>query len=118
MSSTSEASSSPQLDPLLKDLSEKKQSFRRSVVSLAAELKEVRNRLATQEESVEREARNRKLAEKRAKNMEEEIILLKRNLKEKDGELQASTSAAERVSWLFSFSRNYYDLALCQPLPS
>lgn len=38
-------------DPLLKDLNEKKQSFRRNVVSLAAELKEVRSRLASQEQS-------------------------------------------------------------------
>lgn len=56
-----ESSSSPQLDPLLKDLSEKKQSFRRSVVSLATELKDVRNRLATQEESVARETLNRQV---------------------------------------------------------
>ncbi|CAA6653944.1 unnamed protein product [Spirodela intermedia] len=89
------SSSSPQLDPLLKDLSEKKQSFRRSVVSLAAELKDVRNRLATQEESVARETLNRQLAERKAKNMEEEISLLQRSLQEKDGELQASASSAE-----------------------
>lgn len=39
------------MDPLLKDLNEKKQSFRRNVVSLAVELKEVRTRLASQEQS-------------------------------------------------------------------
>ncbi|KAL4394486.1 hypothetical protein AHAS_Ahas02G0156800 [Arachis hypogaea] len=33
------------IDPLLKDLNEKKQSFKRNVVSLAADLKDVRNRL-------------------------------------------------------------------------
>lgn len=40
----------PDIDPLLKDLNERKQSFRRNVVSLAAELKEVRSRLASQEQ--------------------------------------------------------------------
>ncbi|KAF8392677.1 hypothetical protein HHK36_023026 [Tetracentron sinense] len=54
------SSSSRELDPLLKDLSEKKQSFRRNVVSLAAELKDVRSRLASQEESFTRETLTRK----------------------------------------------------------
>ncbi|GMP63665.1 hypothetical protein CsSME_00025269 [Camellia sinensis var. sinensis] len=50
--SSSSSSSSPRnIDPLLKDLSEKKQSFRQNVVSLAVELKEVRSRLASQEHS-------------------------------------------------------------------
>lgn len=48
-------SSSREIDPLLKDLSERKQSFRQNVVMLAAELKEVRNRLASQEQSFVRE---------------------------------------------------------------
>lgn len=39
------------VDPLLKDLDDKKQNFRRNVVSLAAELKELRGRLAAQEKS-------------------------------------------------------------------
>lgn len=43
------------IDPLLKDLNEKKQSFRRNVVSLAAELKAVRSRLASQEQSFAKE---------------------------------------------------------------
>ncbi|EOY11757.1 Encodes alpha-helical IF-like protein isoform 3 [Theobroma cacao] len=46
-------------DPLLKDLNEKKQSFRRNVVSLAAELKEVRSRLASQEQSFAEETLTR-----------------------------------------------------------
>ena len=46
-------------DPLLKDLNEKKQSFRKNVVSLAAELKEVRNRLASQEQSFAKETETR-----------------------------------------------------------
>lgn len=48
-----------EVDPLLRDLSEKKQSFRRNVVSLAAELKEVRGRLASHEQSVVRETLTR-----------------------------------------------------------
>lgn len=48
-----------EVDPLLKDLNEKKQSFRRNVVSLAAELKEARNRLSSQEESFAKEAQTR-----------------------------------------------------------
>lgn len=46
-------------DPLLKDLSEKKQSFRRNVVSLATELKEARTRLAEQERSCSQETLSR-----------------------------------------------------------
>ncbi|KAK4402088.1 Nuclear envelope-associated protein 3, partial [Sesamum angolense] len=49
-----------EVDPLLKDLSEKKQSFRRNVVSLAAELKDE--------------------AETKAKNMETEISRLEKSL--------------------------------------
>lgn len=54
-------SSSParEVDPLLKDLNERKQSFRRNVVSLAAELKEARSRLSSQEESFAKEAQTR-----------------------------------------------------------
>ncbi|CAL5435597.1 unnamed protein product [Camellia sinensis] len=42
------------IDPLLKDLSEKKQSFRRNVVSLAVEHKEVRSHLASQRSKLRR----------------------------------------------------------------
>lgn len=48
-------SNTREIDPLLKDLSERKQSFRQNVVLLAAELKEVRGRLASQEQSFVRE---------------------------------------------------------------
>lgn len=48
-----------EVDPLLKDLSEKKQNFRRNVVSLAAELKDVRGRLASQEQTFARETLTR-----------------------------------------------------------
>ncbi|KAK1277494.1 hypothetical protein QJS04_geneDACA015810 [Acorus gramineus] len=84
------------LDPLLKDLSEKKQSFRRNVVNLASELKEVRSRLVSQEESFKRESSTRKVVEMKAKGMEEEIMKLQRGLEERDGLLKASTSASEQ----------------------
>lgn len=58
-SSSSAAGKVREIDPLLKDLSEKKQSFRRNVVSLAAELKDVRGRLASQEQSFVRETLTR-----------------------------------------------------------
>ncbi|PSS18976.1 Myosin heavy chain, striated muscle like [Actinidia chinensis var. chinensis] len=64
------------IDPLLRDLNEKKQSFRRNVVSLAAELKEE--------------------AETKAKNMEDEICRLQKNLEERNGQIQASASTAEK----------------------
>ncbi|KAL0412861.1 UNVERIFIED_CONTAM: Nuclear envelope-associated protein 2 [Sesamum radiatum] len=67
-----------EVDPLLKDLSEKKQSFRRNVVSLAAELKEE--------------------AETKAKIMEEKISRLQKDLEQRNIQLQASTSAAEMLS--------------------
>ena len=46
-------------DPLLKDLSEKKQTFRRNVVSLATELKEAQGRLASKQQSFARETLTR-----------------------------------------------------------
>lgn len=84
------------VDPLLKDLSEKKQSFRRNVVSLAAELKEVRGRLALQEHSSAKETLTRQQVEAKAKSMAEEISTLQKSMEEKNGQLQASTSAAEK----------------------
>jgi len=56
------APSSSDLDPLLKDLTEKKLSFRRNVVSLAAELKDVRHKLASQEQLFVRESQTRKVS--------------------------------------------------------
>lgn len=47
------------IDPLLRDLNERKQSFRRNVVSLAAELKDVRGRLASKEQSFAKETLTR-----------------------------------------------------------
>ncbi|CAA2960556.1 Hypothetical predicted protein [Olea europaea subsp. europaea] len=57
------ASSTVTVDPLLKDLNEKKQSFKRNVVSLASELKELRNRLSFQEQSFSREILNRQVCQ-------------------------------------------------------
>lgn len=95
-STSSTTSSCMVVDPLLKDLSEKKQNFRRNVVSLAAELKEVRNRLASQEQSFVRETLTRQVAESKAKKMEEEISKLQKNLEQKDGQLQVSSLNTEK----------------------
>ncbi|EHA8586584.1 Nuclear envelope-associated protein 2 [Cocos nucifera] len=95
-STSSISSSSLELDPLLKDLTEKKLSFRRSVVSLAAELKDVRSRLALQEESFARESRTRQVAESKARSMEEEIGSLQKCLEERNEQLRASTSTSEQ----------------------
>ncbi|KAA8536693.1 hypothetical protein F0562_029171 [Nyssa sinensis] len=93
---SSSSSSVREIDPLLKDLSEKKQTFRRNVVSLASELKEVRSRLASQEQSFARETLTRQASETKAKNMEEEICRLQKSLEERNGQLQASASTAEK----------------------
>lgn len=85
-----------EIDPLLKDLNEKKQSFRRNVVSLAAELKEVRTRLASQEQSYAKETLTRQEAETKANIMEKEIASLQRTLEERNSKLQASASTAEK----------------------
>lgn len=84
------------IDPLLRDLSEKKQSFRRNVVSLAAELKDVRIRLSSQEESFAKESLTRKEAEARANHMEQEISRLQKSLDERNQQIQASSSDAQK----------------------
>lgn len=102
MSSSEESSPSSsavlarEVDPLLKDLSEKKQTFRRNVVSLAAEIKEVRSRLVSQQQSLAKEALIRQEAESKAKNMEMEISRLEKALEERNLELKASASASEK----------------------
>lgn len=97
-SSSSSALSSParEIDPLLRDLSEKKQNFRRNVVSLAVELKEVRTRLALQEQSYAKETLTRQEAEAKARGMEEEVYRLHKTLDEKNKQLQASASNADQ----------------------
>lgn len=90
------SSSVRETDLLLKDLNEKKQSFRKNVVSLAAELKEVRNRLASQEQSFAKETVTRQEAENKAKTMELEISRLQDRLEARDGQLQVSASTSEK----------------------
>ncbi|KAL6865344.1 hypothetical protein ACP4OV_016495 [Aristida adscensionis] len=89
-------SSSSDLDPLLKDLTEKKLSFRRNVVSLAAELKDVRHKLASQEQLFARESQTRKVAETKARSMEEEVTKLQKCLQDKDEQLRVSTCSTEQ----------------------
>lgn len=50
-----------EVDPLLRELTEKKLSFKRNVVSLATELKDARTRLATQEHLCAHEIRTRQV---------------------------------------------------------
>lgn len=88
--------SSSDLDPLLKDLTEKKLSFRRNVVSLAAELKDVRNKLASQEQLFTRESQTRKVAETKARKMEEEVSKLQKYLQDKDEQLSATIGSTEQ----------------------
>ncbi|KMT14133.1 hypothetical protein BVRB_4g079550 [Beta vulgaris subsp. vulgaris] len=95
-SSSSSSSYSREHDPLLRDLSEKKQNFKRNVVSLAAELKEVRTRLAVKEQSYAKETLTRQEAEAKAKGMEEEVYRLHKSLEERNKQLQASACNAEK----------------------
>ncbi|GAB4835600.1 hypothetical protein Ancab_000508 [Ancistrocladus abbreviatus] len=95
------------VDPLLKDLSEKKQSFRRNVVSLAAELKEVRGRLSLKEQSFAKETLTRQEAEAKAKNMEKEICRLQKSLDERNGQIQASASVAEKYEAVSTDLQSY-----------
>lgn len=83
-------------DPLLKDLSEKKQSFRRNVVSLAADLKQARTRLAEQERFCSQEAMSRQEAETRVKRMEDEMLELSKELNKKVEQIRASDVATEK----------------------
>ncbi|CAF1924423.1 hypothetical protein HID58_064394 [Brassica napus] len=84
-------------DPLLKDLSEKKQSFRRNVVSLAADLKQARTRLAEQERSCSQEVISRQQeAEARVKRMEDEMLELSKELNKKVEQIRASDVATEK----------------------
>lgn len=57
----SSMSSSPELNPLLRDLVEKKLSLKSNVTSMATELKDARNRLASQELLLAQELEARKV---------------------------------------------------------
>ncbi|KAJ4900639.1 Uncharacterized protein Rs2_14590 [Raphanus sativus] len=89
-------SSKTAVDPLLRDLDGKKESFRRNVVSMAAELKQVKGRLVSQEQFFAKESLSRKEAETKAKNMEREICKLQKTLEDRNCQLEASTSAATK----------------------
>ncbi|XP_026436479.1 nuclear envelope-associated protein 2-like isoform X2 [Papaver somniferum] len=94
--STSTCSDGAQeLDPLLKDLNERKQNFRRNVVSLAAELKHVRNQLALKEEIFGNETITRQV-EAKATDMEKEISRLQEDLDDRNRKLQASACIAQQ----------------------
>ncbi|CAJ1977879.1 unnamed protein product [Sphenostylis stenocarpa] len=95
-SSLTSSTAAREVGSSLQDLNEKKQSFRRNVVSLAAELKELRSRLSSQEKSYAKETLTRQEAETNAKNMELEIGKLQKNLEEKNQQLQASASTTEK----------------------
>ncbi|KAL5068865.1 hypothetical protein RYX36_019752 [Vicia faba] len=90
------STSARDVDPLLRGLNDKKQSFRRNVESLASELKELRNRLASQEQSYVKETQTRQEAETNAKIMELEISRMQKKLEEKNEQLQASNFSAEK----------------------
>ncbi|KAI4373333.1 hypothetical protein MLD38_011467 [Melastoma candidum] len=83
-----------EIDPLLKDLNEKKQNFRKNVVSLAAELNDVRRRLASREQL-------RQEAETRARSLEEEIDKLHHNWRRNTSKFKP------RQALLRSTSRNW-----------
>ncbi|KAJ4775930.1 hypothetical protein LUZ62_060192 [Rhynchospora pubera] len=91
------SSSSPDLDldldPLLKDLTQKKLSFKKNVVSLATELKDVRSRLAAQHHLF---ATERQVAESKARTMEQEISNLQNCLLHKDQQLRLSSSTTQQ----------------------
>uniref|UniRef100_A0A452XX07 Uncharacterized protein n=1 Tax=Aegilops tauschii subsp. strangulata TaxID=200361 RepID=A0A452XX07_AEGTS len=91
------SSSSSGLDPLLKDLTEKKLIFRRNVASLASELKDVRHKLASQEQLFTRESQTREVAETKARSMEEEVSKLQKCLLDKDEQLNATRGITEHV---------------------
>ncbi|CAN8269631.1 unnamed protein product [Cochlearia groenlandica] len=84
------------VDPLMKDLDEKKESFRRNVVSLASELKQVRGRLVSQQQSFLKETLIRKEADRKGKKMEIEICKLQKKLQERNYQLEASTSSTNK----------------------
>ena len=121
------SSSSLGLDPLLKDLTEKKLSFRRNVASLASGLKDVRHKLASQEQLFTRESQTREVskflllgnfylqhglqsykfdltrertlqvAETKARSTEEEVSKLQKCLLDKDEQLNATRGITEHV---------------------
>ncbi|TKW12337.1 hypothetical protein SEVIR_5G029600v4 [Setaria viridis] len=87
----SSLSSSLELNPLLRDLVEKKLSLKRSVTSMAAELKDARNRLASKELLYAQELEARK-----ATDLEDEVNKMQKCLEDKEEQLRASLSINEQ----------------------
>jgi hypothetical protein len=73
-----------EVDPLVKELAEKKLSFKRNVVSLATELKDVRTRLVAQQHLCAQEVKARQSAEMKAQSMENDVTALQNCLLHKD----------------------------------
>ncbi|CAD6238765.1 unnamed protein product [Miscanthus lutarioriparius] len=92
----SSLSYSLELDPLLRDLFEKKLSLKRNVTAMATELKDARNRLASQELFLAQELEARKVAELKAKILEDEVSKLQKCLEDKDEQLRASLCSTEQ----------------------
>ncbi|KAF8087302.1 hypothetical protein N665_0104s0057 [Sinapis alba] len=63
---------------------------------MAAELKQVKGRLVSQEQLFVNESVSRKETETKAKNMEREICKLQKTLEDRSCQLEASSSAATK----------------------
>lgn len=68
-----------EMDPLLKGLGGKQQSFCCSIVSLATELKDARTRFASQQQPLASKTQSRQEIEMKAKSIEEQIVRLQHN---------------------------------------
>ncbi|KAG2247875.1 hypothetical protein Bca52824_087503 [Brassica carinata] len=71
--------------------------FRRNVVSMAAELKQVKDCLVSQEQFFVNKTLSRKEKKTKIKNMEREICKLHKTLEDRNCQLEASSSAATKV---------------------
>lgn len=92
----SSLSCSLELDPLPRDLVEKKLSLKRNVTAMATELRDARNRLASQELLLAQEIEARKVAELKTRNLEDEVSKLQKCLGDKDEQLRASLCSADQ----------------------
>lgn len=86
------------MDPLLKELDEKKQLFQRSVLSLTSDLKDAQTQFAQLEVSYNRETKIGQEAENEVKNMKAKVCELQRNLDVRDEKLKSSLISANQVS--------------------
>eukprot|EP00252_Welwitschia_mirabilis_P004220 TRINITY_DN1447_c0_g1_i1.p1 TRINITY_DN1447_c0_g1~~TRINITY_DN1447_c0_g1_i1.p1 ORF type:complete len:334 (+),score=67.59 TRINITY_DN1447_c0_g1_i1:456-1457(+) len=84
---------------IVKDLREKRQMFARMASeagSMVSELKDLRNRVASQETSLAQESASRQAAEARARSLEKELEELQRSLEDKNHRLKASSSVVQQ----------------------